>query len=193
MHEFRLADALRYSLPGAVLLLATGGVYPEVRRAVGAGGLLEATVLAGAALVLGSLIQTVHRALLYPLIYRGLVVWYVEERRPGFRDLYSSYTPSETEMVITERRWRFAAQHPEVAGRLGDWRAQTHFLYASSVGLLGGALVPCLFGFAWDPRAFWSVVGASAVVAAGAFVHDRRLMLVDQRFTKGAGQSGSGG
>lgn len=183
MHEFRLADALRYSLPGAVLLLAALAVYRDLRPILRAGGLVEATILAGAALVIGSLIQTVHRALAYPPAYRIFLVWYVEQRRPSLQDLRSSYTPSATELRITEQRWRFAAKNAEIAGRLGDWGAQAHFLYATGWGVLLGALLPRFFGFVPNPRAFWLALGTCLLVMLAGFVHDRRLMLFDQRFT----------
>lgn len=182
MHEFRLSDALRYGLPGGLFLLVAALTYPDIRRTVGAGGgLLEATVLAGASLLIGTVIQTLHRAFVYPFIYRIFLVLYVDGRRPDFNDLRSCYTPCETELKVLEARWRFTATNDRIADRLADWGAQVHFLYGTAWAVAGGALLPKLAGMTAESRICAMSLSLGVLLAVSGLIHDRRLMLVDGR------------
>lgn len=184
MHEFRLSDALRYGLPGGLFLLIAALTYPDISRTVAQdGGLLEATVLAGASLVVGTVIQTLHRAVFYPIVYRFLLVKYVDGRRPNLEDIGSCYTPCQTELRVIEARWRFTAKGGKepIAHRLADWGAQVHFLFASAWAVMGGAVLPTFAG--WTPEV--RICALSLIIAVllviGALIHDRRLMFVDGR------------
>jgi hypothetical protein len=189
VNDLRLSDALRYGLPGGVLLLVAAATYPQLGLAARAdGGLFEATIIAGTALVVGAVIQALHRALAYPVIYRWFLVRYEEDRAPKFRDLKSAYMPSAIEISVTEQRWQHAAANQQTADRLADWGSQTHFLYGAAWAIVGGLVLPAVAGFNPNGRIGTVAVGLGILLVSGAFIHDRRLMLIDKAITRGQQQ-----
>jgi hypothetical protein len=74
MKELGLQELLRYALSGGVGIGALRLMYPEsaclIRRVQGTG---EVTLVLGAILVFGSLVYNIHRAVLFPRFFDGLV------------------------------------------------------------------------------------------------------------------------
>lgn len=184
MTGLRFVEAVRYSIPGGLFLLMAAWSYPPIAQLVGRGGAFEAAFFAAASsLLIGTVLQLVHRAVIYPVIYRALLVRVVEQRRVSAKDVWSSYTPSDHELRVTVARWRFTPQ-PENAGaasRLEEWGAQVHFLYAACWAVALALVMPAVAGLNPDYRRGLIAGVVCLVLLGAALVHDRRMMLHERR------------
>jgi len=80
MEQISFDKLLRYGLPGGLCIAVALFVYSDLRpMADTKEGLFGATILFGLALLIGALIQGLHRAILYPVIVRFIHA-YVAER-----------------------------------------------------------------------------------------------------------------
>lgn len=136
MKELGLQELLRYALSGGIGIAALLLMYPSVACSIkgtegaGAG---EVTLILGAILVAGTLVYNIHRALLFPPLFRFI----------GFLTLrpYTNYSwklwanplrwwwPSDAEMEADRWRWKLSEKDRR---RWDEWAAQTHFLYCAA-------------------------------------------------------------
>lgn len=131
MKEFGLLELLRYALSGGFGMVALLLTYPaaachvlkmEVTK--------ETTLILGAVLLIGALIYSVHRALVYPVL------------------LYLIGSCMTDWNTVEADRWRW--QHPEEKRKRWDeWGAQTHSLYCATWAIIGALIVGCFF---WQSR-----------------------------------------
>lgn len=76
MKELGFQQLLRYALSGGIGLAALLLTYPKIAYAIGqVNGAREVTLVLGAVVVIGTMIYNIHRALLFPIIFRvvGLI------------------------------------------------------------------------------------------------------------------------
>lgn len=147
MGTFSLGNLLRYALAGGLFMLsyATASVINNREHCLPdppllpdpLNNLLRGDVLADAGLILGtvllfgSLIYVVHRAAVYPVLYRLVGwLWPPENRGRGWR-----YVCLEMDYTTSVTRWR-ALDQKHVVSHLREWNDQVHFLYCSTWALL---------------------------------------------------------
>lgn len=124
MKELGLQQLLRYALPGGIGVAVLFLTYPELDcqiKQLDTGK--EATLILAAVLLVGALIYNLHRALLFPPLFRFLS-WRTLEPKPGTKNLYR---PSLAELNVDRWRWKLGTK--EERQRWDEWGAQTHFLY----------------------------------------------------------------
>lgn len=83
-------------------------------------GFFDATVLVGLVMLIGSLIYTIHRAIVYPLLYR-LVIFHVYGKEIDPHELEISH-------------WKRTDDPLQI--RMKEWGSQTHFMYCSCWGIV---------------------------------------------------------
>jgi hypothetical protein len=171
MKELALQDLLRYALAGgiglAVLLLTFPAVRPSIRNLDAA---KEATFVLGLVLLIGILIYNVHRALLFPVLLRLLVLILLHRKFSGL--LLSPWRPSEAELEADHWRWE---RTDEKRGRWDEGGAQTDFLYCAAWATVAALLVG---NRVWGPpnsrpwHIFWVLFAVSLLVG---FIDNYRL------------------
>jgi len=178
LKELKLQELLRYALSGGVGLAAFAAAFPSVRlKIAGLEKLAEAALILGVALVLGSFIYSIHRALVYPLLYRFCLIVLVAFHVHRFETrLLLPYIPAPLEVRLDFSRWKREA-HWATSG-ISEWGAQIHFLYCSAWSILAMVGLGKLLGSA-DPR-FAKLTLVVALVSVGAaFLSNCRLAYYD--------------
>jgi len=131
--EVTLDELLRYVFAGGIALLTLYVSHPsafESRRSGSA--LFDTSVLAAVALIVGSLIYSLHRALLYPLVYRVLV-WILYARKQNASKGHSlKCYPYKLELKLDIERWRRSQNEKSLQKNLNSWATQVHFLFCST-------------------------------------------------------------
>ena len=137
--------------------------------------LLQASLLFGVSVTLGTLVYTMHRALIYPLVLRWVLVvlcifrWYPLH--------WSLFKPLGCPMVREARKTLWLARRDDNPYNepLTAWSDQVHFLYAS--GLVLALLVWFLPSAPLDRRHCYVAWSATALPAI-AVINDLRLSWV---------------
>ncbi len=188
-----LEQWLRYGFSGAVGLIAfvwikspllvlgpTGSQQAQQASIlpfqVGAGTI---TLLLGLALVIGTFVYALHRAVIYPLLY-GFVLLFLALWRHGTDfewDLLIPLRPSGTEIRFYEWHWRSLKQDRFWACRLAEWGAQMHFLYCCAWAAALAVVLGFLLGEP-NPQASYFLCWFSILVALSALASDLRLTFV---------------
>jgi hypothetical protein len=172
MKELGLQELLRYALSGGIGIAVLLLTYPKVAHSVGCmEGSREVTLVLGSVLVVGTLIYNLHRALLFPIFLRVVIVL---TTRPWklTRSSLKFYQPSATELDRDHWRWELA----EAARRRWDeWGAQTHSLYCAAWAILAALALGRVFGTP-DPRALLIFPGLFVFTLVAAGVNNYRLL-----------------
>jgi hypothetical protein len=119
MSNLRIDEILRYALAGGIALLAVWFGYqePSVWLSEKREGALITVAFSALPVLIGALVYVLHRALLYPFLYRALA------KMCGRNE-------SIQEMDIL--RWKHQSKTGALQHRMSEWAAQIHFLYAAS-------------------------------------------------------------
>ncbi len=188
MQQLRFEELLRYGFAGAIGLIALVlGFSGFAKIAADIPAITQASVLVGAAFALDTLVYAIHRAFLYPLIYRlvlGLLVIcrvYCFDKR-----LLLLLSPVPLEVELDFLRWKRTKEEDYAQPRLTEWGAQVHFLYCSSwtvflvlwigtrIGLAPTVSEPTLW------RVAWLIVGAAFISNCRLAYYDSRLACRDR-------------
>ena len=147
MNTMTFPDVLRFSLPGGVFIAVALLVYPDLRSWIANGNeskFFEAAVIFAVALLAGTLIQSLHRAVLYVLIIR-LITCVVHRDAISWHYLWVC-KPLAIETRIYGAGFRSQKCDPYIYGWLNRWADQTHFLWASLWATILGRCLPSWFG-----------------------------------------------
>jgi hypothetical protein len=138
-----VAQVLRYFITGAyaimLLRLATPGRYPGIED--------NGIALAAMAMVLGTLTYCLHRALIHPLISRGLMLALLPGPVKNEWGWQCPYWPLQVEADIALTRYRRRAPHRrDIAAYFGGWAGEVHLLYMAIEWTAAGVILslPCL-------------------------------------------------
>ncbi len=147
----KLGSVLRYALGGGVYLLALAALGAKAgvvtwtstkseptstERLVSAFGTIGgATALFALALLLGTILYTVHRALPYPAVLRLLAVVLDKESRTW--GAFNLFVEVPFERRLHRRQWQRRGTEHFAAEPLSEWGAQVHFLYCAGWAILG--------------------------------------------------------
>jgi len=182
--DLSLREILRYGVAGGVLLLTIAAIEgSSILSRMRIDSLGGATAFLAVALVLGAVLYSVHRALLFPFALRAQLKY-----SAAARDLLGLAVPiwtivSDGEMKFDQLRW----SEPVALGKnYSEWGDQMHLLYTSGEAIAVGLFVE-LVGrnrlALWAPNSAPDVVAnsllvcAAVLLAAGA-ISQRRLLTV---------------
>lgn len=89
------------------------------------------------ALIIGALIYSFHRAIVFPLLYKVLLFLFRNSKTVG-RDrlLWIPFYPSKLEIELDIKRWRERKDRKSVINNLTEWSSQIHFLYCTAWAFL---------------------------------------------------------
>lgn len=177
-----LSDALRYSLPGGVFIAIALLIYPDLRTPLlseEGRGFFNAAALLAIALLIGTLIQTAHRAFLYVFIVRLLAYLFVK-RRGKFWEQLNICKLLPTEVCDYKRTMEFRYEHEFAYTWFRRWADQTHFLWATLWACVFARFGPGWFGL--TPRCDFDIqlLVAAGVIAVLAGTDDVRHMLLER-------------
>jgi hypothetical protein len=132
MKDLGLQELLRYALSGGIGIASLLLMYPQVACSIGQiEGAREVTLVLGSILLVGTLIYNVHRALLFPILFR--VVGLITLPRKSTWWLFIPWWPSDAELDVDRWRWKLEEKDRR---RWDEWGAQTHFLYCAAWAIL---------------------------------------------------------
>jgi hypothetical protein len=161
MPSLQLEDLLRFSFSGAVFLLT---LYLADARLFGhTGPLVGFGLLAGAGLLAGGIIYSLHRAILHPLWERwllGTILDSIPGDVPQARWSWALFTPTPFEIALVRARWRRRKYHRRVQEYLGRWSSQTHLLYTVPLAYwMAYAIADSIGGIQRSVPALWVASG----------------------------------
>lgn len=198
LEKLNFSDLLRYGFSGGAFLLALALTRFGFDSALsGDVGLADGAGLALVAMVVGSFIYALHRALLHRPI-----AWFMMrclDRKHPMRAL----PKSDSFLIKTYKRdyerWVRRSNHPNFQRNMDIWSSQIHFLYGCAWAIGAGAVIGrllspairghdwCYFLFAVEGRStFYLLVFVSLLSLLGALFqdyiahyYDRRLLTTD--------------
>lgn len=134
MKDLNLQEWLRYGFAGAVLLLTLLAKYKLPESILLYFKEDKSVIVLGIVFVLGSLIYTIHRVILYPIFYRiGSVIFlYKKEERNLW--LVNPWYVDRALLRIDIKRWERLLEEngKNVQNCLREWGSQIHYLYCVS-------------------------------------------------------------
>ena len=155
MKDLSLGQLMRFALAGGIYLgaLLVGFVEPRAELHAQTSGLIVGVATA-VALLFGSILYSVHRALLLPVIRKVLMSKAGEKIDPIEFDL---------------RRWSLSLDlgPQSLQTKLGLWADQIHFLYCAAWASLLAVVTGWLFGWTASSQT-WLVLVAAALLLAVA-------------------------
>jgi hypothetical protein len=172
MKELGLQDLLRYALSGGIGLAVLLLTYPAATSSIkDMEASKETTLILGSVLLIGTLIYNLHRALLFPVLFR--IVGLITLHGTFTWALFIPWWPSDRELRVDRWRWDHLN---EKSRRWDEWGAQTHFLYCAAWAVLAALLLgKSVWGQA-DCRAsriFWPLF---AITLLAGLVNNCRLL-----------------
>jgi len=181
MRELDLYEVLRYVLAGVVGLTALVAICPDARLLFGPDiSLPEGAFVGGIALAWGAVIYALHRAVVYPILNRLVLIPHLWKAGCRWR-LFLVYWPLQEELQRDRSRWQ-SADLLDKAG-LREWAAQVHFLYCSAWVLLSAWGLTLVFCCQREtPSNSILCVQIAALVALAAFLHDARLTRAESQW-----------
>lgn len=158
MTSLSLNELFRTGFSGGAFILAFWVTRREGIPELSTISVGAVTLLLAVALFTGSLIYGIHRAILYPLLYRNIIRRREATLESGLANGDTRSVPL-SEMGPVEWKWdeaRWNDRAPDGDGRtrpLVRWADQVHALYTVSWGLIGGLLLDWLWpgGTSWCP------------------------------------------
>lgn len=188
IEKLNFPDLLRYGFSGGAFLLsltlARVGFDSAIRRGI---SFSEGTGLALIALVIGSFIYSIHRALLHRRI-AWLLIWILERKHP---DLSMSEPFLRKIYKRDLARWKRRHNYPMFQRNMDTWSSQILFLYGCGWAILVGAIIGHRSSSVAGNCTFWLLLLLSLVslFAAGfqdyiAHYYDCKLMATDDDLAK---------
>ncbi len=137
MKELGLQELLRYALSGGIGIAVLLLIYPAAACSIkNMEAAKETTLILGSVLLIGTLIYNIHRALLFPVLFRIVGLFTLPWTFTGA--LLIPWLPSDHELRVDRWRW----EHLNGKSRRWDeWGAQTHFLYCAAWAVLAALLL----------------------------------------------------
>jgi hypothetical protein len=182
MQHLKLEELLRYGLAGGVGLLAIVLSF-HLPASLTDAGFGQASILVAAAMTIGAVTYVVHRALLYPILGKGILCILCASGTLEFDwttdwKLILPYVPSRLEVRLDFIRWKRFEEKHFAQPALSHWGAQVHFLYCTSWTMLLALWIGSTRGLKPTPLRsvlFWS----AGIIAFGAFISNLRLAYYD--------------
>ena len=128
LKDLSIDEWLRYFFAGAITLFAWIVLSPDKNDfSLSKGILSQGVFILGFPLIIGTLIYSIHRAIIYPLFIQPIILWHVFDI--GFRKIYVTITKLN---IMT---WEIHNDEKTVLHRIRGWASKFHFLWCTSWGL----------------------------------------------------------
>jgi hypothetical protein len=178
VRDLKLEELLRYGFSGGLLLLVLLYMHPSWRDGLAkASGVGWTAILIGVALLAGSLIYALHRALAYRVAFTVTVIILICSRVYDWESrIIRPFIPSELELGMDRRRLALRQRQDVLDQFTAEWGAQVHFLYCAAWAILLGMVLGPLFPNCQRIISHRTYFVASAVLVFGAFWHHARLL-----------------
>jgi hypothetical protein len=193
-------DLLRYGFSGGALFIALAITRVGFDSAISSGvGLAESTGLALVAVVIGSLIYSLHCALIQCHI-AWLMTLIHDRKRPAYKLSRYLFTVFHYDLLIAKnfkrdyRRWVRRCYYPAFQANFDKWASQVHFLYGCGWAIMIGAFIGrflshAVRGQAWcscftateGRKTFYCLLIVSILSLLGALVQDYALYFYDRK------------
>jgi uncharacterized membrane protein YgdD (TMEM256/DUF423 family) len=185
LQQLRLEELLRYAFSGALGMIAVFLTHPTLQVFSSSRSIAEATLVIGLVLLAGSLIYTLHRAVVYPILYRtALLILAACRAFPFSWELLVPYRQARIELEMDLWRLKLRREEDAMHGQLAEWGAQVHFLYCSALAILLALYLSRFVPGPPDAGATRILVWFSALLTGSAMVHHLRLIYMISRVWK---------
>jgi hypothetical protein len=126
-------EYLRYTFSGGIGVISYLYLNPNCfDNLFDSAGIKDSLFLILLSLVLGSLVYAIHRAILFPICSKVVLLILSAYRHVNFdKGLLWPFTSSKLEIEMSFRRWHQRDNPKSFSKNLLDWSAQIHFLYCS--------------------------------------------------------------
>jgi hypothetical protein len=190
MKQLKLNDLLRYAFSGGIALFTLAILYkPTIKIFTTADKLADAAIIGVLALLTGSLIYSLYRSVVYPLIYRVLLIILSIQKKYDFKlEMLFLWRPTELELTLDTKRWTLRKDDKSNLNDLVEWGSQIHFLWTASLAIMaasfiGGHLPPEITK-EFDATAYSIMSSVNYVILASAAITHWRAMIYDHRLLK---------
>ncbi len=177
VEKLQLNQMLRYGLAGGMGLFCLVVTYPDTFKPmmVKDSAWRDGVVLGALAFVIGTVSYALLRALVYPVLFRVIIVilWLFRRVRGCWGFLLP--WPSKTE-VRWDRELYYNRQADPARFSTVEWSDQVHFLCCSSLVCFVGINVGQFVGWTADKVAYHAFFWLAMLAGIGGFVHNLRLM-----------------
>ncbi|HYL63254.1 MAG TPA: hypothetical protein VE077_11600 [Candidatus Methylomirabilis sp.] len=179
MKDLRLEELLRYGFSGGSLLAVILLMHPDwwkddPTRAKSLGG---TAILLGTALLTGSLIYALHRAMAYRILFALAAVILTGCRVYRWETkILLPLVPSEIELKLDRWRLRIRQKKDPIDTYTSEWGAQVHLLYCTSWAILLGMGIAAIWPNSQSVISGAWLVVASAIIALSGLWHHVRLL-----------------
>jgi hypothetical protein len=177
--ELKFNEVLRYAFSGGIGLATFLVLPPAIAAHVSKLEAIKvATLIGGIVLVIGVFVYNVHRALIFPLLFRTALLLVLRETDPERKKaeglkFWCPYRPTAAETSLDLWRWN----QEQTKKHWDEWGAQVHFLYCSVWAILGALVLALLAGSRWGKLQYWIPALCFAVLTlVAALVHHLRLL-----------------
>ncbi|TAK61814.1 MAG: hypothetical protein EPO24_05535 [Bacteroidetes bacterium] len=187
MQELKLNDLLRYAFSGAIAMFTFVILYnPNIEPIKGNIALGDTAVLGVLALLIGSLIYTFYRSVIYPLLYRFILIVLVLQKKYVFElGMLIPFRPTELELDLDTKRWKVRKDKESIINNLIEWSSQIHFLYTTNIAMIS-AFISATYLQNYSrlqietdiPEKFWFV---NIVIFSSALVTHWRALIYEHK------------
>jgi hypothetical protein len=172
MQKLRLEELLRYTLSGALFLIALilRGPSLQVGSWTTANGLGEATKALGLVLLVGSVIYSVHRAIVFPFLLFPIALSLASLiGARGFSwEIWVPFRVSNAERQMDDDRFALRARKDTLFDVWSEWGSQVHFLYCSAEAVLLALVIGHVLG-GYEHRK--TLLAILALLLAAGLIH----------------------
>ncbi len=145
MHKLKLNDLLRYAFSGGVDLLTLVFIYPSAFCFFKSNDkVVDITLLNIVALIVGSLIYSLHRAVIFPICYRIVLIILCTSLFKKYKfewEMLILWVPTRLELRLDTERWQRRKNEKSLQAELTEWGSQIHFLYTTSWAIFGAIII----------------------------------------------------
>ena len=185
MDKLKINDLLRYAFSGGISLLTLVLLYsPNLTLLTATDKIVDATFIGVLSLLAGSLIYSLHRALIYPLIYRLLIILLSLGKKYTFDwRMLVPWRPTALDLRLDTDRWKRRKDPASLQTELTEWASQIHFLYTTSWAIIVasyiGSRLPSEVTKNFDAQAYSIIGWINLVVLVSALITHWRHVLYE--------------
>ena len=170
--ENALNTLMRYVLAGGAAVLAFGIIRPSHFRFLCSDGehqAVSATLALLFVLVSGATVYLLHRALLFPFVFRCLLFGIIKRRK-------LAHTEKTLDAALAEKRLEYRKSNDHKGFHFGRWAAEVHALYGICLGSLIPFFVPLASDRQFSQYAVTVLIAAIFIFVAALRHHWRELI-----------------
>lgn len=173
MEKLNVDELLRYGFSGALFLLSPLVSFKEAACMIKKlpSNIFGASAVLGIALVIGSIIYSVHRAVLYQVLYKlGCIVVYGKNKADTLK--------------LDSDRWERYKNPYSSQIYFREWASQIHFLYCSLWAIVFSQIVGMSNNWTHTDL-YWAVWLTAVALGIAAVVHHYRYLSYEHKLFGG--------